>query len=331
MTAMERQKKRIHNGSMILWTLVILIQMSVIQSLDVRAQTGEAIPAQVTILSDIYTAKDHADAPAEEYVDEEGRLYQLDTWELVPIIVKEKSKPVEKVIRYPGVEGAARIPGAIEVTVRVGDVSTAVSCELDTQKTIQEQWENDFAFPVTFHMYDSGYYQLADQVIPYNEERPEFDGCEMLLLDMIGVSAAEYRITDILWSGSEYQNEAGEHCRDAFARGEKLVREIEAVYQGQAVIPGYQGWQTQAVYRPEQEDSQAVAESEPESIPAVVETTLPAEDEEAAPPALWQKIMNTLLITVGIGALLFFGGVLILMLLHLVKKVRTCYNKLHQK
>lgn len=319
---------KIHNSKLILWTLTILIQMFVIQSIDVRAETTDLPDEQIVIYSGIYEDKNQAAVPADQYIDEDGQQYQLIEWEVIAAETEERTRIVEKVVRYPAVEGADRIPQSIEVEVADGGRSVTAVCSLEQETVNGSHWETGFTFPVVFHQYDSDYYLLQGIQIPYNMETPELDSYESHLLDLIGLSAKEYRITSVQWAGPEYQNTEGEWCRDAIASGEKLVKEVEAQYRGQAILPAYPGWQSKAVYGKLTEPAATVAEPQSDPVPVIIEE--PAEEPSAAPPVtLWQKIINTLLITVGIGALVFFTGLLFLLLLHLVKKVRTCYNKRH--
>ncbi|MGL5437498.1 MAG: hypothetical protein ACRDBO_19290 [Lachnospiraceae bacterium] len=323
---MGRQKKRIDSGRMVLWTILILIQMTVIRCLDVKAEMEDYAAELITIYSGLYAEAGQEPTPDIQYVDEAGREYELDSWELIPVVAAGQNREIDKIIRYPGVEGAARIPQTIEVQIGEGSRTETVVCAIESQEVVQEYWEDGFSFPITFHMYHSGSYRLQDQMVPYNDEKPELDGCEILLLQLIGLSETEYRITDIQWSGEVYQNEAGEICRDAAAAGEKIVRDIQAVYRGQTMMADFHGWQVKAVYRAVQDiGSQPSAAA---SAQVSIQNTAEVYDEAITPITLWQKIMNTLLITITIGALLFFVGLLLLFLLHLVKTIRTCYNKL---
>ena len=66
---------------------------------------------------------------------------------------------------------------------------------------------------------------------------------------MLGLPEAHYRITDYAWAGEAYQDEEGALCRDASARGERLVRDCQAVYGGEVVLSPKKVWRTKAVYR----------------------------------------------------------------------------------
>ncbi|MFQ9705192.1 MAG: hypothetical protein ACLR0U_31865 [Enterocloster clostridioformis] len=54
------------------------------------------------------------------------------------------------------------------------------------------------------------------------------------LLEFMGLSPMEYRILYADWSGEPYEDEEGRMCRQAMVRGQKLLRDYEAAYEGKS-------------------------------------------------------------------------------------------------
>lgn len=227
--------------------------------------------------------------------------------------------PVEKTLVCERIEGAAVIPDVTEGEIQIGEEKMTVPCYLREKKVIREYWEDDFSFPVIFRSYGAGLYELGGQLIPVKEaDGPLLEGYEESLLQEIGVSPEEYRIREVCWDGDPYPGKDGVMERRALASGERLLRDYELRYVGTAWFP---------------EGPSATAAAETEEAPPVeplVRVEPEPEREEVLPPAppvreksgltrIW-RITRTVLVTVGIGTLLFFGGMLLLLLVRSRKK-----------
>lgn len=309
--------------------------MGIIKCLEVRAETESEAASRLTVRYGIEASPGDCTQPDSRYESEDGSLYELESWSAVPVTIPSLSRKVQKEILYDRTEGVAALPDTIEITAQDKERGQTVTaaCPMEEQEVIREEWEDGFMFTVTFHTYEAGYYELADRLIPYNDERPELEGCEELLLELAGLSAEDYRVTHVQWSGETYQDETGNRCRDAAAFGQKLLRDYRVKYSGTAVFPEKQGWQTVAVYRLPQTTAEpssgAKASSESGRSFAETEETeaIPAEQ----PLTLWQRITRTLIITIAAGAVIFFCGLLLLAILRVVKKTRSCYNRRKMK
>lgn len=247
-------------------------------------------------------------------------------------------RQVEQEILYDSVEDAAEIPQEVTVTVREEGQQVQAVCRLQEVAEEGEKWQEGFVLPITFHVYDADLYMFEGQAVPRNDEKPQLDGHEGKLLEAAGLSLQRYRIRDVLWDGESYTDEQGELCRDAVAVGDKLVRSYRAYYTGTAVFPAKKVPASEA--QPETEEWDAgpppsEAGTNADSQTAEQGTTLVSlfsEEEESTDAAgeqtsfgLWERITRTLLIAVGIGALLFFLGLLLLAGLHIAKIVHLWY------
>lgn len=301
--------------------------MSVVTCLEVRAETE-----RITITRDLRDSPDDCTGPAEYYEDEEGIQYELESWSPVAVTLPSITRTVEEEVVYDRIEGVTAIPETIEVTVQDSERGQTVKtvCRMEEKEVMGETWQDGFVFTVTFHTYEAGYYQLANRLIPYNDEEPELDGCEELLLELAGISPEDYRVTYVQWSGDTYQDEDGTLCRDAAAFGQRRICDYRVIYRGTAVFPVRSGWQTSAVYRlPETADPDDVTENAAMEISVMavsepeVQTQTELAEQSREPLSLWEQITRTLMVVVAVGTVLFFGGLLLLAILRVVKKRRA--------
>ncbi len=281
--ASQRKKKRIRTLQMLVWTVMILVEMSVVRDLEVYAE--EAVV----------------------------------------------TRQVEQEIRYDDVEGAAEIPQQVDIRVLEEDQEATAVCELQELVEESAKWQEGFVLPVTFHVYGADGYMLGDHMILHNEEAPQLQGYEEELLTMTGLSPEEYRIETISWDGGIYTDENGEMCRDAAARGQKLVRSYRAKYTGTAVIPVPDISRITLVYEEPVQTKEAeseTSESEAAPEPAGIITEPPEREGGRGQSGfikLLEQITRTLLVAVGIGTLLFFLGLLFLLGLRMAKSLHVWY------
>lgn len=304
----EKLRRRVRNAQIGLWAALILVQMAVVNCLTVRAESGE-----------IWRADD-TDTGTQQQIQLEAQ--------------RQQTRQIQQDVVYEAVEGAAELPDTVDVQAEQdGQVVTAV-CAMREKTVLRERWEADFSFPLTFHVYDAEFYEVGSHLIPYNEERPEAEECYPELLNMIGVSPEEYEIADLQWDGDAYRDEEGQLCRNAVAVGQKLVRDYRVRYEGTAVFPARRDLPADLEDEKEQTQEQesltesTVKESGPDAG-RNMETSVQKESqkEEDQPLTFWQKLTRTLLIVIGIGVLMFFGGLLILAFLWVVKKLRKWYTE----
>ena len=329
----HEMKKKAHLLQMILWVGVILLQMAVVGNMEVHAQEPDGAVQEeqedrMVVLSEIYQRREDCPLPGSVHVAEDGTKYPLLSWEIECIQVPVQRRAVKTEGICGPLEGISQIPESIMVTAWEGEWKTEASCRLKEMISVKEEWQEDFSFPVTFHRYDAEVYRLGDRMIPGNKESPWFKGCEELLLQEIGVSPEEYQVTEVRWNGEPYEDENGELCRDAKAFGRKLVRDYRLVYEGTAEFPAHEAWRTAAVYGIREGDGVKEAEETiREDVVVSIEEAPSAAGAFSAAARLWERITQTLLLTIGLGAVLFFAGLLILAALWLIRSFRPYGRK----
>lgn len=337
------EEKKVRSIQMLLWVCVILVQMAVVGNMEVHAMERHVMEVYVmeleetrylTIRSGTWEQKEDCREPEKYYRAEDGREYRMISWEREQTLIPERKRLVKKQGVCRQVEGNLQVPESITMTVWEGTRRTDAICCLTEKEMVREEWQDGFSFPVTFHKYDARMYQLGDHMISDKEELPRLKGYEELLLEEIGVRPEEYRILDIRWEGEPYEDETGELCRDAAAFGQKLVRDYRLVYEGEAVFPAYTAWRTAALY--EAEEGPDDGDKETEEIQKAEEDSSSEGTEEedrnktSDELTLWEKITRTLLLTIAVGAALFFGGLLLLAVLWIRKAVLP-YGKGHKE
>lgn len=322
----EPGARRTHTFQVCFWCMLIGVQVFLLHCLETEAsetvkQTQVEEPeGELEITSQLYDSRSACPVPPESHTDENGVIYERMQWEAVPVLLPAQRQVIEEEQIFECVEGLAEIPESAEIRMQNPDdgrTGTAV-CLAESVEILREWWSAEFSFPLQFHSYDADSYQLGGQVIPFDEEAPRLEGYEALLLDIIGASTEEYRITDIRWDGEAYLDESGILCRNALASGEKLVRDYQVKYRGEVEFPAAERWQTTAIYCLPGTGEEAVAET-------VEETEVFVEEPEITvlpPEPFWKRVMK---VTKVILSLLV--PLLLFLLIVLVKGRRTWYTE----
>ena len=255
-----------------------------------------------------------------------------------------RAETVRREVTYEAVEGEAELPDEITVSVLAGNDEELVRCRAVEQVEEDAYWRDDFSFPVTFYEYGAGEYQLGEVTVKEADladftqltELAQQYGTE--LLRSMGLSEEEYEVEEITWAGTPYENEDGIVCRDAVARGNRLLRDYQVVYEG-AVDPerwkelkrgGVSGELEEAQMQEEtaSEDAEETTGTKAETEAAQPEETeKPLEQKKSRLREFLEKVTRILLIAVGIGAIFFFGGLLVLALLWIYRKLREWHAR----
>ncbi|MBT9777385.1 hypothetical protein GPL15_12820 [Clostridium sp. MCC353] len=292
---------------------------------EVSAQGPQA--EEITITSEIFSSENpEFNPPDQQYVDENGVVYSLDSWRTIELPDKKAEKIVENEVIYEGMEYTDRIPPTSEITIYNEYNREKITSDYPVQEVIclAERWETGMELPITYHDYHSDAYYLGDYLIMPDEDRPKLEGYEGVLLAMAELPESDYHLTGIEWRGEPYQDESGQWCRDAAASGEKRLCDYQVRYGGKAVLTKQGGIQWEAVYRTLDQPAETFEESIVQTEPETMET------KEMIPPANWKNwIRTTVIITVSIGVLLILAACLIY-LVRLLKEKKK-HNITHDK
>lgn len=257
--------------------------------------------------SPVFTGGGEEYRPKEE-MEKEGKKFRL-------ISTRIRSAKKEGNLTYASasiplsLEGREEPPETAVISVTEEGIGTEFEREVPLVSVIEKEtvWSSDFSVDVTVMDYDADHFFLGDVEIPDTENLSAY---EKELLDFLGLAEDCYRINEVVWKGEAYEKD-GSLCREAEARGEKLVRKIEAVYGGEVRTPEIQGKQYIGIYeeilsKPEEEtakmQSEEKREQETEAPEQITQETV---QEPAAESGFRQWLISHItVLSVGIGALL---------------------------
>lgn len=184
----------------------------------------------------------------EQEIREEQTVWYLKSYEVKEIQLDAREEPVSDTVVYRDIPVNSQIPemATLEVTDSVTGDTHQIQVPLAEKHYGKEKWIGGFMFPITVSNYDANVFELNGKEIQLSETEP-LKGYEKDLLDLIGVSDSDYRITQIVWNGEAYE-ENGVLCRKLTASGEMRVTDCHAVYTGVANLPAVSAKEIQAVY-----------------------------------------------------------------------------------
>ena len=254
-----------------------------------------------------------------------------------------RAETVHREVTYEAVEDEAALPDEIMVSVLTGHDGELVPCQAVGWVEEAAYWQDDFSFPITFYEYGAGAYQLGEITVKKTDledpeqltELAEQYGTE--LLQSMGLSAEEYEVKEIVWTGTPYEKEDGIVCRDAMAYGNRLLRDWRVQYEGFVEPERWQELKRGGVDGELNEEGQE--ETVPETIKAVTETPEKVSEAEREEPKeqpahgksrlqeYLEKVTRILLVAVGIGVVFFLGGLLVLALLWIGRKLREAIDR----
>lgn len=191
---------------------------------------------------------DAADHQPEQTLEVGEETWYLVSWEVIDTTIDAREQPVSDVIQYTSIAAGADIPEAAVLTVTdaVTGNEVEVQVPLVSVSRSEERWEPGFEFPITIINDDAQRFLLNGTEVKLDEEKP-LQGYEEQLLELIGVSEENYRITSIRWDGPSYQ-ENGHWCRKLTAKGDWKVTDCRAFYSGTVNLQEVKAKAVQAVY-----------------------------------------------------------------------------------
>ncbi len=283
----RKERERWRGIQMMVWVSLALLQMALVYCLDVRAEA--AVPYE---------------------------------------------REVEQLVTYEKVEGASLIPEEIEVDVQDGNQRTTAVCACVEVTESGGSWEGGFELPVTVHVYDADTYFLGEREIRKEQVLWQLMDAEEELLAAADLSPADYLIQEVRWDGGIYTDAEGVQCRDAIAVGQKRVYACQVKYVGTAVFAGVPSYQAMsggsgAVVIEEPVESAGAVETAPGVSKEGTAVQVLEEDEgeqEDGGLTFWEKVTRMLVWAIGIGILLFLLGLVLLVGLHMAKKIHLWYD-----
>lgn len=164
------------------WSGGMLAALIVLMSIPSEMAYARPKP-EITVISEIMFGSSEEYAP--ELIYEEGeKLYRLKTWELEPVKVSPREKHVEQEVLYEGIENMESVPETRSITSKEDFSGLQVSAKYPVikRRKVNEEWREDFTFPVVFHSYGAETYQLGEENVPIDGEPLRLEQYEDALL-----------------------------------------------------------------------------------------------------------------------------------------------------
>ena len=220
-----------------------------------------------------------------------------------------RSRMLEKTEVYREVEGAETLPPYVDSRQEENGARISGRLYMQESRVLGEEWREDFQAPVTFYSYGADEYELGGIKISGEDILDSALAEQELLLGEMGLSSEAYHITSMDWDGESFMDETGQVCRRASARGERLLRDYEAVYRGQVQVVEPVSYEVSAVYEPAELGN--ISNSEKEQEEALV--LEPEAAEEPDPFLRWIRTGVTVTAALGVsgillGIVLYFTG-----------------------
>lgn len=263
----------------------------------------------VTYESPIFT-DDGENLRPKEILEREGKQYRLVSTRIKSAIKEGTLTYASASIPYV-LEGNQEPPETAWITLKDDTTGEEYEREVPCQEIREKDslWTDDFMFLITVSGYDADVFWIGDTEIPANAELSDY-GDE--LLRYLGLPKDCYQVKEVIWKGESYEKD-GILCRDAEAKGSKLIRNVEVKYGGQVKTPEIKGKQYVGIYEeivPETEESEPeMTEPEKEEIEETVsEESAVSEPEEtvgAARQILYWLKNHLTVVTIGAGFFLF--------------------------
>ena len=249
------------------------------------------------------------EGPPMSYWGQDGREYELSHWKIKNIPGCRLNRKMEKRVIYAGVEGAEGLPESITITEEETGVPAKGELSVRDTRVLREQWQEGFSVPVTFHSYGADEYEAGSLTISGENVLTNTDELAGELLSMMSLSPRDYRIHSIEWSGEPYMDASGQVCRQAMAKGDKLLRDYEITYEGEISWMKPVSYEMEMVYRPVVQHK-GMVESE-EALPVSKPAPTPVGETEKG--LLW--IRSGFIITVAASLMGILVGIVLLLIL----------------
>ena len=128
----------------------------------------------------------------------------------------------------------------------------------------------------------------------------------------LGLSKDDYRITSLVWNGEPFSDENGQICREALALGKRLLQDYEVLYEGEVKWKEPDYYELHVIYQleepakmTEEETTMEIKEDHTEKNDSPVKRQGP----------FWYLVRTGLMITVAIGILGLFIGLILLVVM----------------
>lgn len=225
----------------------MIIALLVLVLLGARPAIAATVSAESELIyeSPVFTGDEERYRP-KETMEKDGKVYKLVSTR-VKAARKEGTLTFASAVIPYSLEAGEEPPETAMITINEDNSGTTFDREVPLleMKETGSIWVDDFSFSVTVTGYGADAFYLGETEIPGEAELSEI-GPE--LLTYLELPADCYRVDTVEWEGEPYVEE-GTLCRNAVAKGAKLVRNVEIKYGGQVRTPEIEGKQYVGIYQ----------------------------------------------------------------------------------
>lgn len=280
--------------------------------------------------SEMAGSEDEIEEPAET-IEHDGITYTLKSKEIKKYENDSYTKHVERTVIYTGIEDKDQIPGLAEV-VEMDLAGNEVSKYMPLiQLTVEkENWDNTFEFPIKITNYDADIFILNGTEIKKTDDLINY---EMEFLEYLGLDKDYYRIKSIEWDGEPYTSK-GIVYRNAIAKGDKVVKDITALYGGDMVFENSIRYAYECIYiNPNNPDSTIYTRKAIATYSEIIPKTITEDETESEPEPLVPEVpsknffkkladwvVKNPIAALGIGTILIIGIIVVILFLLSRKK-----------
>ena len=193
------------------------------------------VTKSVVKTSDLST---YSTADFAETITENGITYSLADVKKVTTGVGPRTQYLEQTLNFSAATTGDGIPDSVKTKVYDEVTGEYMETEINliSTKVTNTEVSDEFSFIIKFYVTNGRYFSYKDNIITYNKDNPGLMKYANELLKDMNLDSSIYKISSITWEGNEYK-ENGVLCRNAVAKGEKVVNDYTAVYGGDATLP----------------------------------------------------------------------------------------------
>lgn len=203
-------------------------------------------PETTSYTSEVWTGDGEKQKP-EDTIELDGITYQLENLYKEENKSQERTETKDATVAYTAIEYGVKIPEEKAITFTDVDTKQEVTATipLKSQEVTNEYWDDNFQFDITVSGYNAETYTLGSKEIPATDDLNDYTDD---FLSILALPSDHYKIDSITWDGEQY-TEDGLVKRKAIGKGEKLVQDIDAVYEGEVTLPETVGYVWVADYK----------------------------------------------------------------------------------
>lgn len=220
-------------------------------------------PEKIEIFSDAVYELEELETPDPQWMDPQGRYYELCGWEIEEVKEEPWTEQVQVTEVFYGLENENQIQETR--TIQREDTRTGQIEETQGKKTrvqaVGERWQEAADVPLICYLGMDEKGGSQGETIIYNEETPPQLACLSMLADN-GLPEDSYQIETIAWDGEIFEDGEGRLCRMIRTEGKRLLKDYQVTYEGAITYPQITSYRTKAVYQEREETEETTEESE---------------------------------------------------------------------